>query len=126
MILDPLLSDVIGRCTEHRLLEALRTLYPDNDWPATQICPQLTKWLRNAQRQPGLSLSTGRTNSFKGMATCALLQVLEVPSPKGPRNRMMLAWAILESSEAKRVLGPNEELDAARARWLEHVGAKRS
>lgn len=121
MLLDPFLSQVISQCSEDRLEQALRALYPEIEWPHDHVSPELTKWLRRGKRRPGLSLSTGRRNSFNGMVTCALLQTLEIDRPKAPRDRLSLAWAILDSREAQHIVGRVEELESARAEWRERV-----
>jgi hypothetical protein len=123
MILDPFLVRVIGGCDAERLLEALRTLYPDINWPTEEVMPELERWLRKGKQRPGLALSTGRRNSFKGMATCALLHTFEVDHPKAARNRLALAWDVLDSAEARRIVGRVEELEAARLEWQKQIGA---
>lgn len=117
MLLDPFIAQVIGQCSDVRLLQALRELYPDIDWTEEQTMPELTKWLHKAAQRPGAALSTGRRNSFNGMTTCALLHVLEVDQPKGPRNRLALAWALLDSAEGKRIVGQVDELESARSEY---------
>lgn len=123
MILDPFLIQVIGACNAKILLEALRILYPDIEWPAEEVIPELERWLRKGKQRPGLALSTGRRNSFKGMATCAFLHALEVDHPKAERNRLTLAWDVLDSAEARRIVGDIEELEAARLNWQKRIGS---
>lgn len=121
MILDPFLIQVIGNCKAERLLQALRVLYPDIEWPAEDAIPELERWLRKGKQRPGLALSTGRRNSFKGMATCAFLHALEIDRPKAERNRLMLAWDVLGSVEARRIVGHVEELETARLEWQKRI-----
>lgn len=123
MILDPFLSQVIGHCSEDRLLQALRAIYPEIEWPENEVLRELQTWRHKGLQRPGIALSTGRRNSFKGMVTCAFLSVLGIDRPKAPRDRMTLAWAILGSAEARSLLGRVEELDVARAEWEERYGA---
>ncbi|MEY2151097.1 hypothetical protein AB7849_09280 [Rhodanobacter sp. 115] len=118
MLLDPYLAQVIDHCTNDRLLLAMQALYPEMDWSPTSkqwVLEELGKWRAKGSRKPGLALSTGRRNSFNGMATCALLDALQVDRPKAPRNRMTLAWAVLGSVEARHVIGHVDELETARA-----------
>lgn len=121
MVLEPFLIQVIGGCNAERLLQALRVLYPDIEWPAEDATIELEGWLRKGKRRPRLALSTGRRNSFNGMATCAFLHALEVERPKAERNRLTLAWDVLGSAEARRIVGRVEELETARLEWQRRI-----
>lgn len=126
MSLDTLVQQAMSQCTEMRLLVALREIYPDIAWTEEDDLPELTKWLAKSRQRPRLALSTGRRNSFKGMATCALLRVLEVESPKAPRTAHDVAWAVLDSAEGQRIVGDSEEREAKREErrlwWLRAKG----
>lgn len=64
------------------------------------------------KKKPGLALSTGGRNSYRGIYTCALLDVIGVKNPKSARNRTKLAWDILESPTGSKILGVVPELEA--------------
>lgn len=121
LVLDPYIVKATSGVTAEQIVDAFHRLYPDWDRLVDEDVLLVGKWLEKLRRKPGLSLSTGRTNSFKGVLTCSLLHVLDVEMPKTVRTRMDLAWAILDSTKARQVLGYVRELEAERKlcqRWL--------
>lgn len=118
LLLDPYMIKAMERVTPDRLYVSLARLYPDLDWDDPEqkkiSGSWLPKWLTKARSRPGSALSTGRRNSMGGMVTCALLDTMGAPSPKASRTRFDVAWDLLDSPEARSVLGVLPELDAER------------
>lgn len=116
MILDPYIVQAASQVDAGRILASLRRLYPDMGFGDEADTELIEAWLVKFRRKPGLALSTGRTNSEKGLFTCGMLDALGAPWPKAPRVRMEVAWTILNSEEGRR-LASSPELELERAKW---------
>lgn len=115
MILDHYIVKATSGITAQQLFEACAKLYPESGAISQDYEPEIERWLKRLRNtKPGAALSTGRRNSLRGELTCALLEVLEVPHARAKRNRMELAWAILDSPVGAKHVGPAPELNAVR------------
>jgi len=116
-VFDPYLIKTLDGLSSAQLYESLIKLYPSTIENTTrkEDLLLLEAWLEKARRLPAVAFSTGRTKSFKGMATCAALDCLGVNLPRGPRTKTELAWAILDSPEGRRKVSDSVELAQARA-----------
>jgi hypothetical protein len=117
MLLDPYLMKATSGITSAEVFEAFARLYPDVSPQLDEYAPWIEAWLVKLRRKPGSALSTGRRNSLRGAMTCALLEVLGVLRPKAERNRMALAWAILDSPRGATSIGSAPELAAVRPKF---------
>lgn len=124
MILDPHLITSIAAVTAAEIAVSFLNLYPDMGPLDEGDMQDVERWLAKARRRPGTALSTGRRNSMRGMFTCCLLDVLKVPLPRSARDRMTMAWAILNSENGAALVGSVPELEVARAEWKQRCGAK--
>jgi hypothetical protein len=121
MELDNYLVIAAGSVSAEALRHACNSIYTSGQAPGwsdldplgPDADPALEKWL-NKIRAGKLShaLSTGRTNSQKGMMTCGLLAALDVKKPKAARSRYVLVWAILNSAKGQLATGKVPEIDA--------------
>ena len=116
MLLDPHIVSSASEVTAQKIFSAFRRLYPDMAMDDEGDLEAIEAWLAKFRRKPGLALSTGRTNSDKGMFTCSLLDALGAPCPKSPRGRLDVAWTILNSEPGRR-LANCPELEVERAKW---------
>lgn len=114
MILDPYIVKATTGITSKQIISAFAKIYPEynNSSSLNEYKAEVEDWLINLRKKPGLALSTGRRNSKRGMLTCSLLDVLGVAHPKAERNRMDLAWAILDSPGGSKSIGYVPELEA--------------
>lgn len=115
MVLDSYIVKAIATVTVEQLFDAFAKLYPEYMAIRTEYEAEMQRWLKKLREtKPGLALSTGRRNSLRGEFTCALLDALGVQNPRAERNRMDLAWAILDSPVGRQSIGVCPELDAER------------
>lgn len=114
MLLDPYMIKAIDGITSEQVYNSFVKLYKDIEPSKQEYIPSIELWLAKLRKLPGSALSTGRTNSLRGLYTCSLLDVLEVKNPRGARNRNQLAWDVLDSNWARNVIGYVEELEQAR------------
>lgn len=117
MNLDPYIVLAASQVRAEQLIASFVRLYPDWLPVDTDDVEFINSWLLKLSRKPGLALSTGRTNSFKGLLTCCLLDVLGVNLPRSPRTRAVLAWAILDSPGGRAQIGHPADLDAERIKY---------
>lgn len=117
MILDSYLVRAISKVTSRRLYDAHTKLYGVDSRHEMEDLNDLEIWLNKAREKPGLALSSAGAGSFRGRATCSLLEVLGSVLPKARRVRQAIAWEILSSAEGRAEIGPTPALDAALAAW---------
>lgn len=114
MILDYYIVKATSGITPKEVFETFTKLYPDYDLCESDYLGLIEDWLQKLRMKPGLALSTGKRNSLRGVLTCSLLNVLGVNLPKATRNRMEVAWAIIDSPIGGKKIGYAPELDAER------------
>lgn len=114
MILDDYMVKAVSTVTAKQLYDSLVKLYADIEFEESDYIPSIEKWLSKLRKKPGLALSTGGRNSYRGVYTCSLLDVIGITNPKAVRNRTKLAWDILESQVGSKILGVVPELEMAK------------
>lgn len=127
-VLDPYIVRAVQSVTADQLLAAFTSLYA-NLYPCSPGAIENTeraaaeKWLKKLRLTPGLALSTGGTNSERGMWTCCLLSCLGEPRPKAVRVRMQIAWDIVCSPQGALNIGSAPELVGGREKWKRRTEA---
>lgn len=123
-VLDPYIVRAAQSVTPDQLVTAFTVLYADLDLDPPESAEveredraAAGKWLKKLRVTPGLALSTGRTNSDRGMWTCCLLSCLGDQRPKAARIRMQIAWDIVCSPQGKFNIGSAPELASELAKW---------
>lgn len=115
MLLDPYIVTAITEVTARQVFDAYSKFYPEYEAVREKYEPEIERWLKALREtKPGRALSTGRRNSLRGELTCALLEVLGVENARAQRNRMEVAWAILDSPTGRQSIGVSPELEAER------------